>query len=805
MRGAEYVTAEALAAVWREAGEAFAAELSSWKGPVAEWLHAKNAAWATVGRVCFHLAENKRDPARPSRSSRRTRRASRRRARRSTGRSGTRSKSRARRAIASSSSRCCCPCSARRRRARSCGRWSTAATSTIRSRWTPREALRVPEGGARARGRRASSCACPTGGRRARRRGRRSVVRVGRTIARRSSAADAVLDFSASLALDGEPLSAAERRAHPAGHRRPRPHQGAVGRGRRRAAPRGARALEAGRAARRSATASPFHEAMRLLAGRPRSSRTRRARFPTRPRAWSRVEPGPWMKGVLDGLRAPDALAAGRERPGRRARARSLRPYQRVGVQWLWWAHELGLGVCLADDMGLGKTLQVLALLLLRRRSRGSRSGAPRRPRVARRQLEGGGRAVLPRACGCCVAHAASTGAAELAAAPSEDVDAADAVLTTYGTLGRAPVAARARVGPRRARRGAGHQEPGRQADARRQGPARRARASRSRARRSRTASATSGRSSTSSRRACSAAPSSSASATKRMAAREHRRLRAAAQPRPPLHPAPPEDRQARHRRPARQDRGHGVLRLTRVQAALYQRAVDELARDARQSARASSGAGRSSPRSCASSRSATTRRTGSATAPGRPTASGKLARLREICEPIAARQEKVLVFTQFREMTGAAGGVPGGRVRARRARAARVGPGQAAQGAASTRSRTRAGRRSSCSRSRRAARASTSRPPRTSSTSTAGGTPPSRTRRPTAPSASARSGTSLVHKFVCRGTVEERIDALIASKRALAESVVEGEGEIRLTELKDEELMRLVCLDLGSALGEEA
>jgi SNF2-related domain len=35
----------------------------------------------------------------------------------------------------------------------------------------------------------------------------------------------------------------------------------------------------------------------------------------------------------------------------------------------LWWAHELGLGVCLADDMGLGKTLQVLALLLLRRRS----------------------------------------------------------------------------------------------------------------------------------------------------------------------------------------------------------------------------------------------------------------------------------------------------------------------------------------------------------------------------------------------------------------------------------------------------
>ena len=62
-----------------------------------------------------------------------------------------------------------------------------------------------------------------------------------------------------------------------------------------------------------------------------------------------------------------------------------------------------------------------------------------------------------------------------------------------------------------------------------------------------------------------------------------------------------------------------------------------------------------------------------------------------------------------------------------------------------------------------------------------------------------------VVHKFVCRGTVEERIDALMASKRALAEAVVDSGSEVRLTELKDEELMRLVSLDLGSALSEEA
>ena len=48
-----------------------------------------------------------------------------------------------------------------------------------------------------------------------------------------------------------------------------------------------------------------------------------------------------------------------------------------------------------------------------------------------------------------------------------------------------------------------------------------------------------------------------------------------------------------------------------------------------------------------------------------------------------------------------------------------------------------------------------------------------------------------LVHKLVCRGTVEERIDALITSKRALADAVVEGGGEARLTELSNEELLR--------------
>ena len=40
-----------------------------------------------------------------------------------------------------------------------------------------------------------------------------------------------------------------------------------------------------------------------------------------------------------------------------------LRPYQKAGLSWLWFLNRYGFGGILADDMGLGKTIQVLALL----------------------------------------------------------------------------------------------------------------------------------------------------------------------------------------------------------------------------------------------------------------------------------------------------------------------------------------------------------------------------------------------------------------------------------------------------------
>jgi superfamily II DNA or RNA helicase len=49
--------------------------------------------------------------------------------------------------------------------------------------------------------------------------------------------------------------------------------------------------------------------------------------------------------------------------------ATTLRPYQRKGLSWLAFLDGLGVGALLADDMGLGKTVQVLALeALLRER-----------------------------------------------------------------------------------------------------------------------------------------------------------------------------------------------------------------------------------------------------------------------------------------------------------------------------------------------------------------------------------------------------------------------------------------------------
>jgi SNF2 family DNA or RNA helicase len=61
-----------------------------------------------------------------------------------------------------------------------------------------------------------------------------------------------------------------------------------------------------------------------------------------------------------------------------------------------------------------------------------------------------------------------------------------------------------------------------------------------------------------------------------------------------------------------------------------------------------------------------------------------------------------------------------------------------------------------------------------------------------------------LVHKFVCKGTLEERIDQMIRDKQELADGVL-GEGSERLlTEMSDSELMKFVALDVTRATLDE-
>ena len=53
-----------------------------------------------------------------------------------------------------------------------------------------------------------------------------------------------------------------------------------------------------------------------------------------------------------------------------------------------------------------------------------------------------------------------------------------------------------------------------------------------------------------------------------------------------------------------------------------------------------------------------------------------------------------------------------------------------------------------------------------------------------------------LVHKLVCKGSVEEKIDEMINSKKELAENVIGSGGESWLTEMSNEELLSVLRLD---------
>ena len=102
-----------------------------------------------------------------------------------------------------------------------------------------------------------------------------------------------------------------------------------------------------------------FIEGMRMLAGA--SADLKHEEQADQEQQWVHISAGDSLRKILTGLREPDRLAMVDTGASLKA---TLRPYQRYGLAWLNFLVELGLGACLADDMGLGKTIQVLALLL---------------------------------------------------------------------------------------------------------------------------------------------------------------------------------------------------------------------------------------------------------------------------------------------------------------------------------------------------------------------------------------------------------------------------------------------------------
>ena len=181
---------------------------------------------------------------------------------------------------------------------------------------------------------------------------------------------------------------------------------------------------------------------------------------------------------------------------------------------------------------------------------------------------------------------------------------------------------------------------------------------------------------------------------------------------------------------------------------------------------------------------------------------SGKWARLRELCEVIAAKQEKALIFTQFREVTAPLASFLG-RMFGR--------PGLVLHGETEVKKRKDLVKRFQEDES----------VPFFVLSLKAGGSGLNLTAashvvhfdrwwNPSvenqATDRAFRIGQTknvLVHKFVCRGTVEEKIDELIESKKQISKELLEGGSELNLTEMKDEELLKLVALDLNAAMKE--
>ena len=790
MPGGEYVNADWVAARWADLNRAFAEEIRAHRGPVVEWLSARHHSWHTVGKVCVHLAENRGDEEHPF-------------AFLATYavRAGAGGKVQHRplaRALEESSVRgdrqALLHLLVPLQRAAEQTPWLAELIDSgaiyEAMAWTPAEAHRflhaIPAFEA------AGLIVRVPDWWRPRRPPRPEVaVRVGE---KKPSAVgmDALLDFSVAVALGDEKLTAAEVRqllASSGGLVRLRGQWVELDRERLR------EVLAHWERVRREAKEGglSFLEGMRLLAGAARTEDDAAALAAGE--GWSRVEAGLWLARTLEGLRGPAGLAA--TDPGADFRG-TLRPYQKVGVSWLAFASSLRLGVCLADDMGLGKTIQVLGLLLVTRRAR---AGDPPHLLVAPASLLANWQAEIERfapSLATLVAHPSTMPARELTELGGADLGSTDLVMTTYGTLARVEALRSREWSLAILDEAQAIKNPGaRQTQA--------VKALKARARIALTGTPVENRLGDLWSIYDFLDPGLLGSArefsvfAKRLADRpdeSYAPLRRLIQPY--LLRRLKTDRSIVADLPDKTEVKAFCL-LSGPQAALYQKTVDELERAI---AGLTQGIERRGlvlaylmrfKQIC--NHPAHWLGEGAWDEAG----SGKLARLREIVEAVAAKQEKVLVFTQFREATEPLAAFLAGLFGR---------SGLVLHGSTPVRARGGLVRRFQ----------EDATVPFFVLSLKAGGSGLNLTAashvvhfdrwwnpavEDQATDRAYRIGQHknvLVHKLVCRGTVEERIDRLIEDKQKMVRGVLQGGGETLLTEMSDDELMAMVALDLRRA-----